>query len=211
MKRMKRHKLNFGNRTVLEKLAICRRVATGIERLPAEHRKTLVEENPITDRIEDAEAATTEVETLKVALKAALHRRNVKVRAACDSATATALRLSALTLGDPAALLAAGIGVVRDKQPVGKPDAPQNVRALMSDFEGRVKLRWKRTVRRCWFDVEATTDPSATTGWKKLVMCFKQTCEVTGLESGKKYWFRISASNAHGQGPWSQAVSVWVR
>ncbi len=211
MKRRKHHKLDFTNRTILEKLAICRRVATGVGRLPDEHRKTLTEQNPITDCIGEAEAATAEVETLKSALKAALQKRNTKVRAACDSATSAALLISVITEGDPAGMLAAGLGVVRDKQPVGKPDATQNVRALMSDFEGRVKLRWKRTVRRCWFDVEATTDPSATTGWKKLVMCFKQTCELTGLESGKKYWFRISASNAHGQGPWSQAVSVWVK
>jgi hypothetical protein len=34
---------------------------------------------------------------------------------------------------------------------------------------------------------------------------------MTGLESGVKYWFRVSASNAHGQGPWSQPVSARVK
>ena len=34
---------------------------------------------------------------------------------------------------------------------------------------------------------------------------------VPDLESGKKYWFRVTASNAHGQGPWSQPVCVRVK
>jgi hypothetical protein len=34
---------------------------------------------------------------------------------------------------------------------------------------------------------------------------------VTGLESGVKCWFRVAATNAHGQGPWSQVVNVRVK
>ncbi|MBI5772751.1 MAG: fibronectin type III domain-containing protein [Verrucomicrobia bacterium] len=28
------------------------------------------------------------------------------------------------------------------------------------------------------------------------------------LEPGGKYWFRVAAINAHGQGPWSQIAST---
>jgi hypothetical protein len=207
---MKQPKLNFANRTLLEQIAICRRVADGIAKLPEEHRAALAGHD-VAARTDEAAQAHADVENLKAALKAALARRNQKVRAARDAATYAASGITAATAGDPAAMLAAGLGVVRDKQPVGLPAAPAQLRALATDFEGTARLRWKRSVRRCSFAVEATTDPSAQTGWKRQLICFKQSCEVKGLESGKKYWFRIAASNAHGQGPWSQPASAWVK
>lgn len=206
----KRHKLNFGNRTVLEQLAICRRVADGFARLPAEHQAKFADTNVI-GAADEADAACQEAENLKIALRGALQRRNQKVRAARDAASSAAIGIWLATNGDPAAMLASGLEIVRDKQPVGKPDAPANLRTLPTEFEGTARLRWKRPVRRCWFVVEATTDPAAQSGWKDLMTSFKQTCTVTGLKGGMKYWFRIAASNAHGQGPWSQPVSVWVK
>jgi hypothetical protein len=165
----------------------------------------------VTGKLADAEAAHAEVGRLKVALKSALSRRNETLRLARDSAGAAASGLTVITNGDAAAMLAAGLGVVRDKQPVGLPSAPANLRALPTDFEGRVPLRWQRSVRRCVFNVEATTDAAARTGWKRVLSATKQSCEVTGLASGKKHWFRVCAVNAHGTGPWSQPVGAWVK
>lgn len=207
---MKRPKLNFGNKTVLEQLAICRRVANGVSQFPAEHRETLAQPN-VAGKTDAALQAHADVESLKIALKAALRRRDEKVRAARDAASAAAGLVSIVTNGNPAAMLAAGLDIVRDKQPVGLPAAPGQMRVLPVDFEGTVRLRWKRPVRRCDFIVEATTDPAAQTGWKRQLTCFKQTCTVKDLAGGKKYWFRVAAANAHGQGPWSQPVSAWVK
>jgi len=207
---MKRHKLNFGNRTILEQIAICRRVSAGIAKLPAEHRRQM----PFPDvagKTDEAAVACAEVKQLKTALRTALTRRNQKVRAAREAATNAAAGIRSLTGGDPAAMLAAGLGIAKDRQAIGRPDAPGNVRVVPTDFEGAVRLRWKRPVRRCTFAVEGTTDPAARTGWQRQLTCFKQSCEVTGLESGVKYWFRVAATNAHGQGPWSQPVSARVK
>ncbi len=207
---MKRHKLNFGNRTISEQLAICRRVAEGAANVAEEHRHHFTPFN-LAGRLADAEASHSEVERLKFALKAALSRRNESLRRARISADCNAGLLAILANGDAAAMLAAGLGVVRDKQPVGLPSAPANLRALPTDFEGRVPLRWQRSVRRCVFFVEATTDAAARTGWKQVKSATKQSCEVTGLGGGKKYWFRVCAVNAHGQSAWSQPVSAWVK
>jgi hypothetical protein len=207
---MKKPKLNFANRTILEQLAICRRVANGAARLTTEQR-ALFAQYDVATRTDEAAAACAEVENLKTALKAALARRNARVRTACEAASYAASGIFLVTKGDPAAMLAAGLGVVRDKQPVGLPDAPAHLHALPSDFEGTAQLRWKRPVRRCSFAVEATTDPAAQTGWKRQLTCLKQSCAVKELESGRKYWFRVAASNAHGQGPWSQPVSARVK
>jgi hypothetical protein len=201
---MKRFKLGFGNRTILEQIAICRRVADGIAKLPAAH--------PVAESVAAASDANAEVESLKTALRAALARRDTKVHAMRDHTTAAASSIMAATGGEPAALLAAGLGVVKAKQPVGRPDAPTQLRVLGTDFEGKVRLRWKRPVRRCAFLVQLTTDPAAVRGWKPAgVVSIRQTCYVPGLASGEKYWFRVAATNTHGPGPWSQPVSARVK
>ena len=207
---MKRHKLNFGNRTVSEQLAICRRVADGVANAPKQHRALFAPGN-LAGTLADAEAAHAEVGRLRVALKSALSRRNDTLRRARDSAGDAATGLALVTNGEPGAMLAAGLGVVRDKRPVGLPSAPANLRALPTDFEGRVPLRWQRSVRRCVFTVEATTDAAARTGGKQVKSAPTHSGAGTGLAGGKKHGFRVCAMNAHGTGPWSQPVSAWVK
>jgi hypothetical protein len=208
---MKTFKLSFGNRTVLEQIAICRRVGDGIARLPDEQRAAIAH-HPVADSVAEATAAHAEVEALKTDLKAAMRRRAAKVRAMRDHTNGAGLGIFSANSGNPAALLAAGLDIVKDRQPVGKPDAPGNLRVIATDFEGRVRLRWQRPVRRCAFLIEMTTDPAALTGWKNVAVSGnRQSCEVPGLESGIKCWLRVAATNAHGQGPWSQLVSVRVK
>jgi hypothetical protein len=208
---MKRFKLDCGNRTILEQIAICRCVADGIARLPDAQRETLAK-HPVADSVDEAAAAHAAVEGLKTTLKAALRTRKEKVRAMREQANDAGLAIFSDTSGDPAAMLAAGLDIVKDKQSVGKPDAPTQLRAVATDFEGKVRLRWKRPVRRCAFLIQMTTDPSATTGWRQVAISGnRQSCEVAGLESGVKCWFRVAATNAHGQGPWSQVVNVRVK
>jgi hypothetical protein len=207
---MKRFKLGFGNRPILEQIAICRRVADGMGRLPTEQRRTLAR-HPVAASVAEAADAYTQVESLKTALRAALARRDLKVRAMRDLTTAAANAIHAATGGDPSSLLTAGMEIVKTKQPVGRPDAPARLRILSTEFEGTMRLRWKRPVRRCIFTIQTTTAPMATRGWKHAAISVRQTCDVKELKSGMKYWFRVSATNAHGQGPWSQPVNARVK
>lgn len=207
---MKHCKLGFGNRTVLEQIAICRRVAGGIAKLPAKH-SLAVAKYPVAASVTEAEAAVAEVESLKTALRAALVRRNSKVNIMRGHTTRAAAVIAVATGGDPEALLTAGVGVAKAKQPVGLPAAPALLCVVSTEVEGAVRLRWKRPVRRCTFLIQMTTTPAATRGWKQVALSLRQSCTVTGLKSGVKGWFRVAASNSHGQGPWSQPVSARVK
>ena len=207
---MKRFKLGFGNRPIIEQINICRRVAHGIGKLPAEQRQALTA-HPVAASVAEATEAVTEVEVLKATLRAALVRRDQKVAAMRHRTTRAAVVVTMLTGGDPAALLAAGVGVKKAKQPVGKPGAPTLMRVVSTESEGAVSLRWKRPVRRCALLIQMTTAPAATRGWKQVAIGFRQSCTMTQLKSGQKCWFRVAATNAHGQGPWSQRVSARVK
>ena len=204
---MKRYKLGFGNRTVLEQIAICRRVADGLAKLPGKQRQAMAG-CPVAASVAEATEAVGEVEGLKTALRAALIKRNAKAGAMRRHTTFAASLLNLATGGDPAALLAAGVGVKKPKQPVGTPGAPTLLRVVSTESEGAVSLRWKRPVRRCAFLIQMTTAPAATRGWKQVALSIRQSCTVTGLKSGRKCWFRVYATNAHGQGPWSQPVNA---
>ena len=207
---MKRPKLGFGNRTVLEQIAICRRVVNGISKLPAKQQLG-VAKFPVAASVAEAVAAVAEVESLKTALRAALVRRNTKVEIMRGHTTRASAVIAVATGGDPEALLTVGVGVAKDKQPVGLPAAPTQLRVVETNFEGAVRLRWKRPLRRCAFTIQMTTAPAATRGWKSVGISLKQSGTVTGLKSGVKGWFRVAATNSHGQGPWSQPVSARVK
>jgi hypothetical protein len=207
---MKNYKLGFRNRSLLEQLAICRRIADCIEKLPAEKRAALAR-IPVAILVADAAAAHGRVESLRSQLRAALSERKSKVRAARDGVTRAASALWGETMGDAAGLLAAGLELEAEKHPVGRPAAPDPLRAIATELEGVVRLRWKRPVRRCIFIIQMTRDPSATDGWKHADTSIRQSCEVPGLESGVKYWFRVAATNTQGQGPWNNPVCVRVR
>jgi hypothetical protein len=207
---MKRFKLGFGNRTILEQIAICRRVEHGIGKLPERQRQSLAR-HPVAASVADAADAVAEVEVLKTSLKAALSRRDEKMGIMRDHTTAAAFAITALTGGDPAALLRAGMEIKKAKQPVGRPGAPALMRVIGTESEGAASLRWKRPVRRCAFLIQMTTAPTATRGWRQVAVCIRQSCTVTGLKSGLKCWFRVAANNSYGQGPWSQPVSARVK
>jgi len=207
---MKRFKLGFGNRPILEQINISRRVANGIAKLPAKQRQALTP-HPVAASVAEATDAVAEVEALKTTLRAALAKRDGKVATMRNHTTMAAVVVTMLTGGDPVALLAAGLGVKKAKQPVGKPGAPSLMRIVSTESEGAVSLRWQRPVRRCTFLIQMTTAPAATRGWKQAAIGIRQSCTVTGLKSGQKCWFRVAATNAHGLGPWSQPVSARVK
>jgi hypothetical protein len=207
---MKRYKLGFGNRTVLEQIAICRRVVGGIAKLPAKQQQGMAK-YPVADSVAEAAEAVARVDSLKTALRAALVRRNSKVDIMRRHATSAAAVIAVATDGDPEALLTAGVGVAKPKSPVGQPAAPTRLRVVETNFEGAVRLRWQRPVRRCAFIIQMTTAPSALRGWKSVGISIKQSSLVTGLKSGVKGWFRVGATNSQGQGPWSQPVSARVK
>ena len=80
-------KLGFGNRTILEQITICRRVANGIGKLPAEQQQKLARQ-PVAASVAEAADAVAEVESLKTALRAALAKRDEKVAAAATTTLA---------------------------------------------------------------------------------------------------------------------------
>ena len=72
---------------------------------------------------------------------------------------------------------------------------------------GEVVLRWKRVRRASSYVIDQTTDVRTPASWTRTGMSTKAKAYVDGLTSGTRYWFRVAAVSAAGQGAWSEAVA----
>ena len=199
---MARFKLTFRNKSALEQLTLAEQTLAGIAAKP-EHQQ-----DPL--QLTDAQATVAALRTshervlsLRAELKMEVTRRNALLRESRKKVYNTSLGVQAKTSGEPVKMGEAGLGTEAPKTvKVGKPSAPTNLRAEPTATEGEVRLRYVLPLRRCWFNIEARPDTKPE-GWRLIDSSFRQSALLEGLQSGVKYWFRVSASNSHGTSPWS--------
>jgi hypothetical protein len=103
----------------------------------------------------------------------------------------------------------AGMDVVGSSHtPVGAMPKVEGLKATQGDANGSVDLQWnpvKRGLNN--YIMEQTDDPAGLTGWKTIGTPSKSSMIATGLTSGTRYWFRVSANGAAGSGPASDAAT----
>jgi len=207
---MHNFKLGFRNCSAEQQLDICHRVVANLARLP-EECQTEPAIAGVADIVAAAQASHDRIQTLRGALKAELSARKDHLRAAREAVTRASLTTARLMQLQPQRMIGAGLQLCSGWQRVGRPDAPTLLRAEALDYNGRVRLRWKRSVRRCQFKIQMTRNPAREGSWQLVTSSSQQSCAVDNLESGGKYWFRVSATNAQGESPWSQPASVRVK
>ena len=204
---MKRLKFGFRNKTAQEQLDICERTIKNVAAQPAEYLVN-VDLPEVQSVVAATRASHDRIASLRIELKSEISRRNSLLSKARTKVQAAA-GFAALGMNeDTAKMLSLGLPLHSEKHPVGKAGAPTYFTAKPTDGEGEALLRWKRPVRLCSFDIEMKADPLNRNQWKRLDSSLKQKCLVKDLESGMKYWFRVRACNAHGDGPWSELASV---
>jgi hypothetical protein len=203
-----RAKLGFRNKTMSEKVAICRRFISGVATVPAARRNS-VSVTQLQSRLSAAEAKMKALSLLRkqaMALTAECHQI---VNELCRATTAGVCRYSA-NVPTKSELAAAGLDTIQPPRGTVPPPAPENFRSVPTRDEGAVTFRWKRSLRRSVFILEITTDPGAAAGWKHLrTICGTRTV-ITGLTSGQSCWFRLRALNGARQSPYTQPLRVRV-
>ena len=109
--------------------------------------------------------------------------------------------------GDETKIRSAGMDVRSGAAPIGQLPAPTDLSATTGDRDGELDVQWNRVKGASSYVVEQTTDAAAATGWKSAGVATKSKQSVTGLTTGQKYWFRVAAIGAAGQGPWSDPAT----
>jgi len=207
---MQRFKLGFRNKSALEQLALCERTVTSMAAKP-EYQFDPAQVTDAQGAVTALRASHERIAQLRTELKTEISHRSELLREARNKVSRASLGVSVKVSGDPSKLMAAGLELEKPKTiPVGKPAAPDHFSGEPTASEGEARLRWRRPLRRCWFQIECRLD-TAPDGWSMVESCGQQTCVIKGLVSGGKYWFRVCAVNAHGEGPWSNPVAVRVK
>lgn len=93
------------------------------------------------------------------------------------------------------------------------PNAPASIVYIKALSETSVQLKWEKVSNATGCEVEYTTkkiyfDSSGEV--KSLSVNSKEYAEVTGLESGEEYFFRVRAVNEKGKSGWSEVVSIKI-
>lgn len=92
-----------------------------------------------------------------------------------------------------------------------RPVQPKKISTIRAQSETSVYLEWDKNASAETFDIEYATekryfDNSSNTTTVTNVESNKY--EVTGLETGDEYFFRVRAINSAGESPWSEITSV---
>lgn len=106
--------------------------------------------------------------------------------------------------GDPAKIPVSGFAVAgQPGQPIGPLPRPENAKAVMGDRPGVIKLSCASVHGTQTYVVECRLHDDPASPWSQAKLSTKSRMEITGLQSGKHYAFRIAAIGAAGQSPWS--------
>jgi hypothetical protein len=114
------------------------------------------------------------------------------------------------TDGDDAKIQSAGMALKSKPSPVGAMPAPAALTATASDNDGEVDLSWDAVRGAKSYPAEVSPDPPTQTSWTPAGISTKSYITVKGLKSGTKYWFRVAALGAAGQGPWSDPATKYA-
>jgi len=111
--------------------------------------------------------------------------------------------------GDPAKIQSAGFPVRNTPAPIGPLPAPGELEAQPSQTEGYVNIRWKCVKGASSYVVERAQDASQL-NWTQALTTTKSRGVVNTMISGARYWFRVAAVGAAGQGAWTDSISKIV-
>lgn len=199
-------KLSLAGMSVPEKIQFARQVGLGIAN----------QFIPLPDPPYDNHAVKQFATALETAYNAAQTARQIALQRTTAQNVAEAALVAMLNAeanyvqsasgGDAALIESVGMSVKSAGNPIGKLPAPSNLSVTEPETAGQVGLRWTGLKGAKSYHVESATDVSGNGNWQLALSSTKGKGTVKGLTGGTKYWFRVAAIGAAGQGDWSGAV-----
>lgn len=117
--------------------------------------------------------------------------------------------VQSLCQGSKELILSAGFNVRKRSEPIGELPAPQNVRAQVTVYPGRLDVRWDAVRGRSMYQLWMTSgDPNEAAGWSLLLQSSRNRHVVEDLVSNTVYTFRVVALGAAGASPVSDIASA---
>jgi len=111
--------------------------------------------------------------------------------------------------GDAVIIHSAHMDVRSPASPIGPMPPVDVLTVTMGDGEGRILVTWPTLRGADNYTVQQHADPlpangNGNNGWTTIATVSRGRYLAQGLESGKKFWFRVAANGTQGTGPWSE-------
>ena len=132
---------------------------------------------------------------------------NKKVNALENLVMQEASYVQSVSGGDKATIESAGFAVRTEPTRIGELDAPTLVKVAPGQTDGTVRISWNKVHGARAYNIERALDSNRGLEWSNVYSSSKTKAQVNSMQSGLRYWFRVAAIGAAGQGPWSDPVS----
>jgi hypothetical protein len=132
---------------------------------------------------------------------------NKKVNALETLVMQEASYVQSVSGGDKATIESAGFGVRSEATRIGQLEAPSHVKIVPGQTDGTVNISWQKVRGAKAYNIERAMDSSHGLDWTAALASSKTRAVVNSMNSGHRYWFRVAAVGAAGQGPWSDPIS----
>jgi hypothetical protein len=117
------------------------------------------------------------------------------------------LYVERISSGNEAMILSSGFHASHEPIPAHRPEFT----AVHGKLEGEVMLKHKAYDRVAWvWQFIANPIPEDGAQWIQAGISLQASFKVTGLQSGKKYWFRAAYIDKTGQSAWCDPACVLV-
>lgn len=112
-----------------------------------------------------------------------------------------------IAAGSEQVIVSSGFDVRRRSEPASALQVPGDLVARFTEFPGEVDLNWRsdRAVRLNQVFINAE-DPADESKWVSVGTTTKSRFRVTGLVTGKYYWFRVQSTGVAGRSPMSDVA-----
>jgi hypothetical protein len=205
---MKQVALNLNTMTAIEKASFAFNVGSSL----VDHEATFPDQ-PVTgaDLMDFANAvkqALTDADAAKVAWREMIAAQNDMVATLDGYLRQTAIYVNAVASGSAATIELAGLDVRQPAARIGQLPAPAAVILAPGKSAGTVTLRWRAVKKTRGYIVQYAASPTLPATFPAETSVTRARLDLSGLQSGTRYWFRIAALGTAGPSHWTDVVSV---
>ncbi len=206
---MAKVKLGLDRMTIAVKAELATRIVTAMTGNP-----NFVTPNPtlavITAAKTAMETAYNDALTKRQQSKAATDLQADKEKDFDRLLTSESLYVANASGGDEQKIQSAGMDVRDAASPIGPLPAPMGLYATAGSSAGEIDLDWEPVHGAKSYSVQMTTDPNVPESWAHKKNASESFTAITGLTSGGKFWFKVAAVGAAGQGAFSDPATKYA-